>query len=193
MNRRLTLLLIAAVSAILPAVAVADVMITGNVGVNGTANTAVFTFHEGSNFQAADGSVQFTDYSAGQTMAHIGFGMVSNQTTFIINVLEIHFKSTLAPGMFYLNSTGISYFPAGSMMYLSLSPMSFGDFTYTGLPGATPVVTNPAITSFSLSGPSTYSSPVTGGTIIYIGFFTPAYDGLSTTGEMTLTGTYLSG
>lgn len=190
MNRKITLLLIAAVSTILPAVAVADVMITGNVGVNGTANANVFYLTPGSNFQAADGSVSINPYSSGSTMAHVGFGMVSNQTTFIINVLEIQFKDTISSGMFYLNSSGVSYFPAGSVMYLSLSPMSFGDFSYSGLPGATPTITNPAITAFDLSGPSSYSTAVDGSSVIYIGFFTPAYDGLSTTGEMTLTGTY---
>jgi hypothetical protein len=193
MNRKLTLLLIAAVTTILPAVAVADVMITGNVGVNGTHNNAAFWFAKGSNFQTADGSISWNPYTgAHSTMGDLKFATVSNQTTFIINVMEIQFTSTLPPGMFYLNSTVSSPFVAGSVMYLSLSPLSFSDFSYSGLPGAVPTVVNPGVYSFPLDSAQSYSTAVDGSTVIYIGYFTPAYDGIGVTGELLLTGTYVS-
>ena len=192
MNRKLTFLVVALVATIMPAVAIADVMITGDVNIHGTNNAPVFYLTEGSNFQAADGSVAWNSYSHGNYMGDLKFGQVSNQTTFIINVMEIHFVSSLPSGMFYLNSTISSPFVPGSTMYLSLSPMSFGDFSYSGLPGAVPVITNPAVTAFPLSGSQSFSTSVDGSTIIYIGFFTPPYNGATITGEILLTGTYIA-
>lgn len=193
MNKKMTFLIIALVSTILPAVAVADVMITGNVGINGTSNTAVFYLTPGPNYQTADGSIAWNHYSAGQYMGDLKFAEVSNQTTFIINVMEIVFNPSTPSGMFYLNSTISSAFTPGSVMYLSLSPMSFSDFSYSGLPGAVPAITNPAVTAFPLDSAQSYSTPVDGSTIIYIGFFTPGYNGNILTGEIFLTGTYVSG
>ena len=192
MNRKITFLVVALIATIMPAVAIADVMITGDVGIHGTSNGNTFWLEKGSNFQAADGSVAWNSYSHGNYMGDLRFGQVSNQTTFIINVMEIHFVSTLPSGTFYLNSTISSSFVPGSTMYLSLSPMSFGDFSYSGLPGAVPVITNPAVTAFPLTGSQTFSTPVDGSTIIYIGFFTPPYNGATITGELLLTGTYVN-
>ena len=192
MNRKLTFLVVALIATIMPAVAIADVMITGDVNIHGTSNAPVFYLTKGSNFQAADGSIAWNSYSSQNYMGDLKFAEVSNQTTFIINVMEIHFTSTLPTGTFYLNSSVSSPFVSGSTMYLSLSPMSFGDFSYSGLPGAVPVITNPAVTAFPLTGSQTFSTPVDGTTIIYIGFFTPPYDGASITGELLLTGTYVN-
>ncbi len=192
MNRKLTFLVVALIATIMPAVAIADVMITGDVNIHGTSNAPVFYLTKGSNFQAADGSIAWNSYSSGNFMGDLKFATVSNQTTFIINVMEIHFVSSLPSGMFYLNSSVSSAFVPGSTMYLSLSPMSFGDFSYSGLPGAVPVITNPAVTAFPLSGSQSYSTPVDGSTIIYIGFFTPPYDGATITGEILLTGTFIA-
>lgn len=192
MNRKLTVLLIAAVTAILPAVAVADVMITGNVGVNGTSNHAAFWLTKGTNYQTADGSIAWNAYSSGNTMGDLRFATVSNQTTFIINVMEIQFTPTLAPGTFYLNSTVSSAFIPDSVMYLSLNPLSFSDFSYSGLPGAVPTVVNPGVYSFPLDTSHSYSTAVDGSTVIYIGFFTPAYDSIGVTGELLISGTYVS-
>lgn len=188
----MTFLIVALVSTILPAVAVADVMITGNVGINGTANHATFYLTEGPNFETADGSIAWNHYSSGAFMGDLKFAEVSNQTTFIINVMEIVFASGAPSGMFYLNSTIGSAFVPGSVMYLSLTPMSFSDFSYSGLPGDVPTVTSPAVTAFPLDSTQSYSTPVSGGTIIYIGFFTPAYNGNELTGELILTGTYIA-
>ncbi len=193
MNRKMTFLVIALVSTILPAVAVADVMITGNVSINGTANSNVFYLTPGPNFQAADGSISWNHYSSGQYMGDLKFAEVSNQTTFIINVMEIVFNPNTPAGMFYLNSSISSAFTTGSVMYHSLSPMSFGDFSYSGLPGATPTIVNPAVTAFPLDSAQSYSTAVDGSTIIYIGFFTPGYNGNTLTGEIVLTGVYVSG
>lgn len=192
MNRKITFLVVALVATIMPAVAIADVMITGNVSIHGTNNSNTFYLTQGTNFQAADGSVAWNPYSSGNFMGDLKFADVSNQTTFIINVMEIHFVSSLPSGTFYLNSSVSSVFVPGSTMYLSLSPMSFGDFSYSGLPGAVPAITNPAVTAFPLSGSQSFSTAVDGSTIIYIGFFTPPYDGASVTGEIILTGTYIA-
>ncbi|AKA49305.1 hypothetical protein IX51_09555 [uncultured archaeon] len=193
MNRRLTLLLIAAVSAILPAVAVADVMITGQVGVNGTHNNAAFWLAPGSNFQTADGSISWNPYTGTHNaMGDLQFGTVSNQSTFIINVMQINFAPTLGSGMFYFNSTVSSPFVTGSYMYFSLAPLSFSDFNYQGLPGEIPTVVNPGVTAFSLTSADSYSVAVDGSTTIYIGFFTPPYDGAALNGEILVSMTYIS-
>lgn len=193
MNKKMTFLIVALVSTILPAVAVADVMISGNVGINGTANTPVFYLTPGPNFQTADGSIAWNHYTSGNYMGDLKFAEVSNQTTFIINVMKIVFNPNTPSGMFYLNSTISSAFTAGSVMYLSLAPMSYSDFSYSGLPGAVPSITNPAVTAFPLDSAQSYSTPVDGSTVIYIGFFTPGYNGFVLTGEITLTGTYVAG
>lgn len=192
MNRKITFLVVALIATIMPAVAIADVMVTGDVGIHGSTNGNIYWLEQGSNFQAADGSVAWNAYSHGAYLGDLKFGQVQNQTTFIINVMEIHFASSLPSGMFYLNSTVASSFVPGSMMYLSLSPMSFSEFSYSGLPGAVPVITNPAVIAFPLTGSQTFSTSVDGSTIIYIGFFTPPYDGASITGELLLTGTYVN-
>ena len=193
MNKKLTFLIIALVSTILPAVAMADVMITGNVNMVGTSNHVPFYFAKGSNFQTADGSISWNSYSStANSMGDLEFGDVSNQTTFILNVMEIAFTPGTPAGTFYLTSIVGSPFPAQSVMYLSLSPMSFSDFNYTGLPGAVPSISSPSITAFPLDSPQTYSTPVDASTIIYIGFFTPGYNGV-VSGELALSGSYVSG
>lgn len=193
MNRKLTFLIVAVVATILPAIAVADVMVTGTVGFTGTANNMPFYFTEGSNFETADGSISWNSYShAGGSMGDLEFGVVSNQTTFIVDVMEIAFAQGTPAGTFTLGSIVSSPFPSGSVMYLSLSPMSFSDFSYSGAPGAVPSAISPSIHSFPLDTPQVYSMPVNADSIIYIGFFTPSYNGV-VSGELALFGSYVAG
>lgn len=195
MNRKMSLLIVAVVAAILPAVAVADVLITGQVGITGTTNNSVFHFEIGPNFYQADDYIQFTANPEGQTMAHMGFDMAYNQTVLAINVLEIVFSAGASPGIFYLNLTGLSTatYPDGSYMYVSTSLMNFSDFlapnSYAS-PGS-PVV---PIVLHVPSGNTVTSGPinVTGGSVLYIGFYLLGAGPSPETAELLVDGTYIT-
>ncbi len=188
MNRKVTLLLITAVTAILPAVAVADVMITGNVSIVGTQNTPVFYLQPGPNYQAAY-SVGAIDWNpivletvqqnAPLPMATFDLEGISNQTTALANVLDLNI--TIAAGVngiLYVNFTGD--FPTGAMVWITPDPVTVAA-VMSGV-GGQPI--NSA--TFSYSGPF-----VGGTTTYYISFLLPAsaaYAG--STG--TITGTFIA-
>ncbi len=194
MNKRLTVLIIAAVAAILPAAAVADVLITGSVNVTGTPNSPVFKFDIGPNYEQADGYISWHSYSSGQFMGDLHLNLAPNENVLAINVFKIDFGASAAPGVFYFNLTGASaiQFPAGSMIYLSSSLMSFSQFE-------SPYSTSspaPGITTLPLSIPNgnTVSSgpiSVTGGTTLYVGVYLPA--GSQGSAEIDAQGQYFSG
>ncbi len=190
MNRKVTLLLIAAVTAILPAVAVADVMITGNVVINGTQNAPVFVIQPGPNYVAANavGSiiwnpqvesvVQQTD---GQIVPMASFDLegIANQTTALANVLDLNVTINAGvTGTLYVNFTGD--FPAGALVWITNTTMTVNDvMSQTGGQDI-----NSAL--------FVYSAPFPGGTTTYyISFYLPpstAYEGASG----NITGTFIA-
>ncbi len=188
MNRRVTLLLIAAVTAILPAVAVADVMITGNVLVNGTQNAPVFVIQPGPNYPSAfeigaiawnpNAGVSQTEGSVAP-MATFDLEGIANQTTALANVLDLNVTINAGvTGTLYVNFTGD--FPAGALVWITSTQTTVNDVMSQ--------VGGQSINSATF----TYTGPFQGGTTTYyISFYLPA--SLSYAGSSgTITGTFFA-
>ncbi len=188
MNRKVTLLLIAAVTAILPAVAVADVMITGNVAIVGTQNAPVFVIQPGPNYPAANavGAIAWNplvvaEQVDGQVtpMATFDLEGISNMSTALANVLDLNVTiNEGVSGILYVNFTGD--LPTGTLVWISSAQMTVQDVMS--------LVGGQSINSASFS----FSGPFPGGTTTYyISFYLPpstAYAG--STG--TITGTFIA-
>ncbi len=187
MNRKVTLLLIAAITAILPAVAVADVMITGNVVINGTQNAPVFVIQPGPNYPAAHsvGAIAWNtsgmDQSEGQLVPMASFDLegIANQTTALANVLDLNVTiNEGVVGTLYVNFTGD--FPVGALVWISETQLSIGQvMSQAG--------------GHNLSNASfVYNGPFSGGTTTYyISFYLPpSTDYLGAQGSIT--GTFIA-
>ena len=182
MNRKIMILMVAVVATVLPAVAVADVMITGSVSVLGSNVQDSFYLSEGSNYAAANatGVFGFTPAHSGvASMGTINLEGMSNLRVSMINVLKFNYNVN-ATGAIHITENS-SHFPKGS--YMTFSPNQM-----TSMLDPTPP--NPAgimylnqvggqeklgITSTSLHG------------TFYIGFYLPAgnYSGASVKFTMT--------
>ena len=190
MNRKMTLLLRAAVTAILPAVAVADVMITGNVAIVGPQNTPIFELQPGPNYPAATaiGAIYWNPMLPASVeqpvngplpMATFDLEGIANQTTALANVLDLNVTiNEGVAGTLYVNFTGD--FPVAALVWISASSMTVQQ-VMSGVGGQ-------SINSATF----TFSGPFPGGTTTYyISFLLPAsasYAG--STG--TITGTFIA-
>ncbi len=147
MNRKMTLLLLAAVTAILPAVAVADVLVTGTITLESYHHHTAFELQPGPNYWAANStnSIGWT-MASGNTMGTIDLQGSYYVQTEMINVLDLNFtvSNPAAPASFmalYLNISSSSFNP-GTIMVISDYQVSFAGME------ATPV------TSYSAGDPS---------------------------------------
>ena len=182
MNRKIMILMVAVVATVLPAVAVADVMITGSVSVHGSNVTNSFYLTEGPNYAVANQTGVFGFVQAPSGVASMGTvdieGM-SNLSVSMINVLEFNYSVNTTGTIHIVESS--SHFPKGSYMSFSPNPM-------TSMLGPTPP--NPAGIMYlnQVGGQETLGITSTSlhGTF-YIGFYLPAgtYSGASVTFTMT--------
>jgi len=178
MNRKIMILMVAVVATVLPAVAVADVMITGSVSVHGTQAKDSFYLSEGSNYAVAKetGVFSFTPAASGvASMGTIDIEGMSNLSISMINVLDFNYNLE-APGVVYVNISS-SNFPAGSYVALSSTPMT------------TMLTSTPPANSYPLSTTGSYTITIgaaASGTY-YLGFYLPAgtYSGDSLSLSMT--------
>jgi hypothetical protein len=170
MNRKIMILMVAVVATVLPAVAVADVMITGNVGVTGTHAKDQFWVQPGSNYAAANTTTGFgwhaKSMSESEILGNITLGYMSNETIYEINVLDINF--TAGTGNFNITvnvpSSGNDAFPSGTYMYFSESPFYFDGTSIDSLSAVQTV-------NLATSGNTLISFlGVTSSTTIYISF-----------------------
>ena len=179
MNRKIMILMVAVVATVLPAVAVADVMITGSVSVLGTNVQDSFYLTEGPNYAVANQTGVFGFIQAPNGVASMGTidleGM-SNLSVSMINVLEFHYDLN-APGVVYLNVTSTD-FPSTSYVAYSSSLMT------SELPSSMP--SNAFALSTSGDHALSFSSAPGSGTY-YLGFYLPAgmYSGDSLSISMT--------
>ena len=180
MNRKIMILMVAVVATVLPAVAVADVMITGSVSVLGSNVQDSFYLSEGSNYAAANatGVFGFTPAHSGvASMGTINLEGMSNLSVSMINVLEFHYNVN-APGIVYVNVTSTD-FPSGSYVAYSSSQMT-SELT-SSMPG----------NAYALSTTGNFMITITesdlGSGHYYLGFYLPAgtYSGDSLSLNMT--------
>lgn len=171
------MLLIAAVVTILPAIAVADVLITGSATLEGTTNGPVFILQPGSNYLSAHnaGSITWTPDSSGPAMGVVDLEGITNQSTSMMNVLDINLTGSAATGTLTL-TVSQSNLPAGAIMYISDEAFSTY-FTSSG-----------SVQQIDLSGGGSVSFTVSASTTLYFAFFLPAGTYVGT--SATLTGVY---
>jgi hypothetical protein len=163
MNRKIMILMVAVVATVLPAVAVADVMMNGSVQGLGNQVPDQFFVTTGANYTQANQT-----YGLGWVAGNDGTGVLSvgympGEAIYEVNVLNIGFTSSM-PGTFYVNVTSNASFPAGSYMYLSTSPFVQTSSGIISANGAS--IQTVSLTSIS---PSTASfSGVNSNTTIYV-------------------------
>ena len=171
MNRKIMILMVAVVATALPAVAVADVMITGSVQGLGHTTTDAFTVQPGSNYAAAHDTTGFTWTSSAvnesEDLGNISLGVMTNETIYMVNVLDINFTSS---GYFnltvYVPYSNNVLFPTDTAIYLSTTPLSLSNSGITG----NGVISISLFGASGSSGLTTYFGHVTSATHIYIGF-----------------------
>lgn len=136
MNRKFALLMIAAVTVILPAVAVADVMVTGQVSLESMTQHTAFRILTGPNYAAANSTNSIGWIPASNDlMGTIDLEGSYHVQTEMINVLELNIAQSnpSAPATtmgLYLNVSS-STLPAGTVMAISTSQISFNTLTTT--------------------------------------------------------------
>ena len=195
MNRKITLLLLATVTAILPAVAVADVMITGSVNMVGTQNTAVFYVQPGCNYNTAHavGSIVLNpqlpkDVASNATessfwyppnsMATVDLQGINNQTTVLANVLDLNV--TVAAGVtatltITFTANFFHAFPLGTMVFITKTPLNVNFYPGDGWIGGQSIN----------SGHFTLSGFHAGVTTYYISFVLPPGNYVGDSATMT--------
>lgn len=178
MNKRIGMMIVVAVAVLLPAVAVAEVMVQGNIDVSAALTTSTIQVHEGPNYIGVygveDSSFASVANSAGEIIGKLDPQSISNETAWAINFLYITFSTTYTgPGWFNVSvsGSGFSSSPgAAPVLYFlvgSPSSMTFSDITSSPLPSdvyALPLTDNSAISIHFTSVPSS----------IDIGMYIPA-------------------
>ena len=168
MNKKVMWLMVGLVAAVLPAVAVADVMLTAYVDGNEVAISDAFFVQQGSNYASAHALTGFTwtpkMTSESEILGNATLGYMSNETIYEVNVLDVNFTG-LGTNSAYFNITvtvpnsqitGGAVFPTDSFIYITDSQQSI-----THLPSSV---------SLSVSGSTTFNFMVTGSSTIFIGF-----------------------
>lgn len=173
MKNKYRLLIIISIAAILPSVAVADVMITGTIQISGTTAIPPVHFELGSNYREAHdlGILTWTS-SSGSSMGSLDIEGSSNTTIGLANVLDLNTSGESVDGaMVYLNLSGSNYFPAG-MMYITNTPMTLAEVNgsssfATGQLVGSLALTHSGSIHFTVKNPSEFHM------VLYIGFYLP--------------------
>jgi hypothetical protein len=184
MNGKWYLFVVLAVAVMIPAVAVADVIISGEISVQGSQTGDAFIINQGPNYKVANISHLFgwipDKQSSQETMGTLWIGTMSNETITDVNVLEINFTSgVLKNSNFKINVTG-GNFAKNTFMVVSNGPLTI-------LPDGNIVGSNNMLEFSLYSGNSvvTGNGPgITEGSFnvssdshLYIGFFIPPQGG----------------
>ncbi len=167
MNKKIMWLMVGLVAAVLPAVAVADVMLTAYINGNEAPASDAFFVQQGSNYANAHALTGFTwnpqVNSESEILGNATLGYMTNETILEVNVLDVNFTGVSGTAYFNISVTipnsqykiG-SAFPADSNIYISDTPQSLS------LP--------PSAISLSNTGTTTLHFMVTSSSTIYIGF-----------------------
>ena len=167
MNRKIMILMVAVVATVLPAVAVADVMITGSISVHGSQAPDMVYLAEGPNYATASSSnlLTFTNGSGSgspaATIGSLGIEGMADANVTMLNVLYLNY-SVSTSGTLWINVTGTD-FPSGAYAALSTSTLTS--------------VSSAGTMSYPLSGINGHNGPIsvsTGHGSYYVSFFLPA-------------------
>ena len=175
MNRKMVILLVAMVATILPAVAVADVMISGSASLTLNGVPDQFIVGPGSNYGPVQNMHLFNwtsiANSESEDVGTMTLNYTSNLTVNEINVLQVtNFKIDSSSANNWFNIT-VGQFDLSSgavlVMYVSTTPLAFSGY------GTQKATDSGTIEENSLIGTSsvTFSfHDVTSSTTLYIGF-----------------------
>ena len=204
MNRKTIILLVAMVATILPAVAVADVMVQGSISVESTVGSPAFFAEQGSNYAAAQGLMPANSniwasnsVNSNEVIGTLTLPTMTNETLYAVNVLDVNFTSSINTGNFFINVTvGSTAFNSGTYLFISESSMNFGELsTATPLSSTTTSGTTNVVYSVDLSSAGiTYSLEYTGvsaGTVIHVGFETSPNDSGTAPGSASIALNYI--
>lgn len=166
MNKKVMWLMVGLVVAVLPTVAIADVMLTAYANGNETQVPDAFYIQQGSNYANAHALAGFTwtpsVYNESEILGTMTLGYMTNETIYEVNVLDINFTGLNGPANFTIsvtvpnNEVAGGVFPTGSHMYITDAPQMLDPL--------------PSAISLSHSGTHTLSFTVTSDSTIYIGF-----------------------
>ena len=192
MNPRMKLIIAIAVALVLPTVAIADVMVTGSVNVQGSNISGVWSFTYGPNAPQAAGFASISPTST--NMADVDIENTLNMSVFVIDAFQINFEST---GTFYMNVTVSSSFGGDAQLYYSTSPMTLSDFTGESPSSIATTAPSPVsgsgVHEFSLTTTTLQSATFTISSTsdhIYLGFYLNS--GTSGGEVLSFTGTLIS-
>lgn len=173
MKNKYKIFIIISIAAILPSVAVADVMVSGSVLVSGTQAVPPLHFETGMNYATAHdlGILTWTP-SSGGLMGTMELEGSNNNSIYLANVLDLNTSAESVNGAtVYLNLSATT-FPAGTL-YVTNSPMNTsevqsGSFTSGQLVGSLALNSAGSI-HFTVENPSV--SPLH--MVLYMGFGLP--------------------
>lgn len=170
----------------IPSIAVADVMISGEISVHGSQANDAFIISQGTNYKVANKSRLFgweqEAQSSQESLGRAWIGTMSNETITEVNVLEINFTSGVAKNSnFEINVTD-GNFANNTFMIVSSTPLTI-------LPDGN-VIGSSATLVFSLFSGNTVvkgigpgitvgSFTISSGSHLYIGFIIPPQGGNS--------------
>jgi hypothetical protein len=184
MSSKWFLLVVITVAVMIPAVAVADVMISGDISVQGKQAQDAFMITTGPNYKTANMSHLFgwvpETTSLQESMGTAWIGTMSNETITEVNVLEINFTSGVAKNSnFEINVTN-GHFANNTFMIVSSSPLSIVSGGNVQSSGETLIFSlysgNTIVTGNGL-GITSGSFQVNSNSHLYIGFYIPPQGG----------------
>jgi hypothetical protein len=199
MNTRFKILMVVGIALILPAVAFADVAISGTISVHGSQQGPTWYITDGPNAPEAAGFASISPHSG--TQGDMDLENAYNMSVFTINVFQINFNTT---GTFYLNVTQSHAFPNQARLYFSTSLMNFNDFSSeaaTSINNSAPIPTtgsgifslNLSDKTFTTASGSSLNTAVfhidSTSVVIYIGFYLTPGD--VSGAEITLSGNFV--
>ncbi len=184
MNKTIKFIILFSVVAILPSVAVADVIVGGIFTGSATSTTPPVTLQPGSNYmQAQQLGLIYWSPSVYSTMGELHINGSSTMNETMANVLDLNtsYESLNGGATIYVNVTSSNFI--SGILYITNSPMNLTEVS-TGEfhPGV--LIGQLSLTGGSVSFPS--SNPSGSGASFYIGFYLPFGHYKDTSFEITV-------
>lgn len=185
MNGKWFLLVVLAVAFMIPAVAVADVLISGEVTVQGSQSGDAFIINQGPNYKVANSSGLFgwipEKQSPQEILGNGWIGTMPNETITEVNVLEINFTSGIAKNSnFEINVTG-GHFANNTFMIVSNGPLSIlpdGNLLGSNIMLEFSLFSGNSVVTGNAPGITEGGFTVNPGSHLYIGFVIPPQSGI---------------
>lgn len=184
MRSKWFLLVVLTVAVMIPAVAVADVMISGDISVHGSQASDAFVISQGTNYKVANKSRLFgwvpQNQSPQESLGIAWIGTMSNETITEVNVLEINFTSGVAKNSNFVINITDGRFANNTFMIVSNSPLSIvsgGNVQSSGETLIFSLYSGNTVVNGTGLGITVGSFQVGSNSHLYIGFYIPPQGG----------------